>query len=113
MGRCLCFSLMGVSVIVFMFDLASRLLYNICACVLGPGSFVEVQKLLPLLTAASPDHPSFHVVAFSLPGYGFSEAPHKPGFAGKQYAEVRPYSLSYPSALKYIDGSWIDRWHTS
>ncbi|EIM85821.1 alpha/beta-hydrolase [Stereum hirsutum FP-91666 SS1] len=53
-----------------------------------PGSFAEVQKLLPLLTAASPDHPSFHVVAFSLPGYGFSEAPHKPGFAGKQYAEV-------------------------
>jgi hypothetical protein len=28
------------------------------------------------------------VVAISLPGYGFSEAPHKQGFAAKQYAEV-------------------------
>lgn len=64
---------------------------------IGPGSFIEVQKLLPLLTAASPDHPSFHVVAFSLPGFGFSEAPRKPGFAGKQYAEVRPYKFSLPS----------------
>jgi pimeloyl-ACP methyl ester carboxylesterase len=53
-----------------------------------PGSFYEVRKLLPLLTAASPEHPSFHVVALSLPGYGFSEAPRKQGFAGAQYAEV-------------------------
>ncbi len=29
-----------------------------------------------------PEHPSFHVVALSLPGYGFSEAPKKRGFAG-------------------------------
>ncbi|KAI9464699.1 Alpha/Beta hydrolase protein [Boletus coccyginus] len=53
-----------------------------------PGSFYEVRKLLPLLTDSSPDHPNFHVVALSLPGYGFSEAPRKQGFAGKQYAEV-------------------------
>jgi len=53
-----------------------------------PGSFYEVRKLLPLLTASSPEHPSFHVVAFSLPGYGFSEAPRKQGFAATQYAEV-------------------------
>lgn len=39
----------------------------------GPGSFIEVRKILPLLTASSPEHPSFHVVAFSIPGYGFSE----------------------------------------
>ena len=54
----------------------------------GPGSFYEVRKLLPLLTASSPEHPSFHVVALSLPGFGFSEAPRKQGFAIKQYAEV-------------------------
>ena len=54
----------------------------------GPGHFLEVRKLLPLLTKGSPDHPSFHVVTFSLPGFGFSEAPQKKGFAGKQYAEV-------------------------
>ncbi|KAL0958924.1 hypothetical protein HGRIS_014240 [Hohenbuehelia grisea] len=53
-----------------------------------PGSIIEARKILPLLTAASPDHPSFHVVAFSLPGYGFSEAPTKKGFRLQQYAEV-------------------------
>lgn len=57
--------------------------------IIGPGHFLEVRKILPLLTAASPDHPSFHVVAFSLPGYGFSEAPKKKGFGAAQYAEVR------------------------
>ncbi|KAF9800854.1 hypothetical protein IEO21_10278 [Rhodonia placenta] len=53
-----------------------------------PGHFLEVRKMLPILTAASPDHPSFHVVALSLPGYGFSEAPKQKGFRGLQYAEV-------------------------
>ncbi|KAG1742737.1 Alpha/Beta hydrolase protein [Suillus paluster] len=53
-----------------------------------PGSFLEVKGMLPLLTASSPEHPSFHVVALSLPGFGFSEGPHKPGFALDQYAEV-------------------------
>ena len=49
---------------------------------------MEVAKLLPLLTAVSPDQPSFHVVTFSLPGFGFSEAPRKKGFAIAQYAEA-------------------------
>ncbi|KAG5640550.1 hypothetical protein DXG03_008120 [Asterophora parasitica] len=55
-----------------------------------PGSFIEVRKILPLLVEPPLDnsHPSFHVVAFSLPGYGFSEAPKKKGFAMPQYAEV-------------------------
>ncbi|KZT07566.1 alpha/beta-hydrolase [Laetiporus sulphureus 93-53] len=53
-----------------------------------PGHFLEVRKLLPLLTEASEDHPSFHVVAISLPGYGWSEAPKRKGFKGPQYAEV-------------------------
>ncbi|KAK0435114.1 Alpha/Beta hydrolase protein [Desarmillaria tabescens] len=53
-----------------------------------PGSFIEVRKILPLLTASSPEHPSFHVVALSLPGYGFSEASKKQGFRLAQYAEV-------------------------
>ena len=55
---------------------------------------MEVAKLLPLLTAASPDQPSFHVVAFSLPGFGFSEAPKKKGFAVAQYAEVSIFLLA-------------------
>lgn len=52
----------------------------------GPGSFLEVRKVLPLLTQGSP---SFHVVALSLPGFGFSEAPRRRGFGLPQYAEVR------------------------
>ena len=59
--------------------------YTHCA---GPGSFLEVRKILPLLVKASPDHPAFHVVALSLPGYGFSTAPTKKGFITAQYAEV-------------------------
>lgn len=57
----------------------------------GPGSFIEVRKILPLLTAESndSDHPSFHVVAVSLPGFGFSSAPTRKGFGLDQYAEVR------------------------
>ncbi|KAF9453151.1 alpha/beta-hydrolase [Macrolepiota fuliginosa MF-IS2] len=53
-----------------------------------PGSFLEVRKILPLLVQESPEHPSFHVVAIGLPGFGFSEAPKKRGFAIAQYAEV-------------------------
>ncbi|KAJ7093781.1 Alpha/Beta hydrolase protein [Mycena epipterygia] len=53
-----------------------------------PGSFFEVRKITPLLTEVRPDQPSFHVVALSLPGYGFSEAPTKKGFRLAQYAEI-------------------------
>ena len=44
---------------------------------------------MPLLTQAREGQPSFHVVTFSLPGFGFSEAPKKKGFSIAQYAEVR------------------------
>ena len=54
----------------------------------GPGSFLEVTKALPLLTAGSAEHPSFHVVAPSLPGYAWSEGVLEKGFQGKHYAEV-------------------------
>jgi hypothetical protein len=37
---------------------------------------------------SSPDDPTFHVVALSLPGFGFSTAPTKKGFGSIQYAEV-------------------------
>jgi pimeloyl-ACP methyl ester carboxylesterase len=55
--------------------------------VVGPGSFVEVLKILPLLTE-SEDGPSFHVVAPSLPNYGFSDGVTKRGFSIPQYAET-------------------------
>jgi len=96
-----------------------------------PGTFHEVRKLLPLLTASFPDHPSFHVVALSLPGYGFSEAPRKQGFAIKQYAEVAHklmlslgyneyvtqggdwgYIITRHMAMEY-GGKYDKAWHTN
>lgn len=50
-----------------------------------PGSIVEFLKLLPLLKR-------FHVVAPSIPGYGWSEAPREPGasvvFMAEHFAEL-------------------------
>lgn len=54
-----------------------------------PGSFDEVVKILPeLVSPSSPEQPAFHVVAPSLPGYGFSEGSRKPGFSVKQMGEM-------------------------
>ena len=50
--------------------------------------------MLPLLKEASPDHPSFHVVAPSLPGYAWSEGARKKGFRAEHYAEVYAISLA-------------------
>ena len=52
-----------------------------------PGSFLEVTKMLPLLKGGD-GKPAFHVVAPSLPNYGFSGGCFKKGFAMKQYAEA-------------------------
>ncbi|PCH40344.1 alpha/beta-hydrolase [Wolfiporia cocos MD-104 SS10] len=73
-----------------------------------PGHFLEVQKVLPLLTTASPDHPSFHVVAPSLPNFGFSEAATKPGFSAEQYAEVANRLMLSLGYSEYIvqGGDW-------
>ncbi|KAG6830679.1 hypothetical protein H0H87_007410 [Tephrocybe sp. NHM501043] len=72
-----------------------------------PGSFIEVRKILPLLVEASPEHPNFHVVALSLPGFGFSAGPKKKGFALNQYAEItrRMARLYGPEHIK--------AWHTN
>ncbi|KAF2272984.1 alpha/beta-hydrolase [Westerdykella ornata] len=54
-----------------------------------PGSFLEVTKILPLL-AESPKNggPAFHVVAPSLPNFGFSDGVKETGFGQRQYAET-------------------------
>lgn len=44
-------------------------------------------KILPLLTDRN-DGPSFHVVAPSLPNFGFSDVVRKKGFGIPQYAET-------------------------
>lgn len=48
-----------------------------------PGSFLEVEKILPGLNKAG-----YTVVAPSLPGYGFSSYTDKAGFKHVQHAEV-------------------------
>ncbi|TFK73183.1 alpha/beta-hydrolase [Pluteus cervinus] len=53
-----------------------------------PGSFLEIRKILHPLVHGAPHYPSFNVVTFSLPGFGFSDAPKKKGFRSKQYAEL-------------------------
>ena len=57
-----------------------------------PGSFVEMEKIIPLLSdpAAHGGDPvdAFHLVVPSLPGYGFSQAPDRPGFDSSRVAEL-------------------------
>ena len=50
---------------------------------------MEFVKLTPLLTRPNPgDDFVFEVVAPSIPGYGFSSAPRKPGFHMGQCGKV-------------------------
>ncbi|KAF2119109.1 Alpha/Beta hydrolase protein [Lophiotrema nucula] len=54
-----------------------------------PGHFLEAKKILPLLAESEKNGgPAFHVVAPSLPNFGFSGAVKKKGFGMKQYAET-------------------------
>ncbi|KAH9400601.1 epoxide hydrolase [Tyrophagus putrescentiae] len=45
-----------------------------------PGSVYEYYKAFPMLTDCNTGGLAFEVIAPSIPGYGFSEAPHKEGF---------------------------------
>ncbi|KAK5082328.1 hypothetical protein LTR05_007474 [Lithohypha guttulata] len=53
-----------------------------------PGSFFEVYKIARQLTRSDNGGPCFHVVAPSLPNFGFSDGVKKRGFAIEQYATV-------------------------
>ncbi|XP_032670379.1 juvenile hormone epoxide hydrolase 1-like [Odontomachus brunneus] len=54
-----------------------------------PGSVVEFQKIIPMLTTPRPDRDFvFEVIAPSLPGYAFSQAPVRPGMAPAQMSLV-------------------------
>jgi pimeloyl-ACP methyl ester carboxylesterase len=46
-----------------------------------PSSFVQMLDIIPMLTTPDGDGPAFHVVAASLPGYGFSGIPTDPGMS--------------------------------
>jgi pimeloyl-ACP methyl ester carboxylesterase len=53
-----------------------------------PDSFTRFLKLIPLLTAADENGFSFDVIVPSMPGYGFSDKPTKPGMVPKQIATL-------------------------
>ncbi|KAK2759493.1 hypothetical protein FQN54_002972 [Arachnomyces sp. PD_36] len=75
-----------------------------------PGSFIEAKKLLPLLTKGAEDgsHPSFHVVAPSLPNFGFSGGVGKKGFGLKQYAQTVHALMTALGYDQYVSqgGDW-------
>ena len=52
-----------------------------------PGSYIEVTKMLAALKQSN-NGVSFHVVAPSLPNFGWSQGPKGKWFGLKQYAEV-------------------------
>lgn len=68
-----------------------------------PESFAEVTKLLPILEKAG-----FHVVAPSLPGYGFSSCPDTEGFTNEQDAVAVHKIMLELGYQKYVvqGGDW-------
>ena len=53
-----------------------------------PDSFVRFLKIIPLLTAGGENRLSFDVIIPSIPGYGFSDKPDKPGMTPEQIANI-------------------------
>ena len=57
-----------------------------------PSTFLQMLDVIPLLTDPAahgmPNAPSFHVVAASLPGFGFSDIPTRPGVGFATSAEL-------------------------
>lgn len=81
-----CCSAMAVSAPVFPRPVVMR--YVADDAMIGPGSYMEVMKVLPKLLESKDGGPSFHVVAPSLPNYGFSDEITKSGFGIRHYAEA-------------------------
>jgi pimeloyl-ACP methyl ester carboxylesterase len=54
-----------------------------------PGNFLEIRKVIRQLAHPdSPSMPAFHVVAPSIPGFGFSPAPTMPGISPTKVAQA-------------------------
>lgn len=77
---------------------------------IGPGSFLEVTKLLPLLADGErAGGPAFHVVAPSLPNFGLSSGVKKRGFGLGQYAEACHKLMLTLGYEDYVSqgGDWV------
>eukprot|EP00878_Enallax_costatus_P000126 GHUV01000166.1.p1 GENE.GHUV01000166.1~~GHUV01000166.1.p1 ORF type:complete len:398 (+),score=108.50 GHUV01000166.1:2289-3482(+) len=69
-----------------------------------PGSYFEFYKLIPLLKADG----RFHIVAPSLPGYGFSSAPEERGYGVTAIATCMDSLMATLGYSRYIaqGGDW-------
>lgn len=100
-------------------DVSTRIVYSI-SCddysrltpsspTLGPGSFLEATKALPLLTAKQENGPDFHLVVPSLPNFGFSDRIPKKGFGLRQYTDTCHKLMLRLGYKKYAaqGGDWV------
>lgn len=74
-----------------------------------PGSVVEFVKIIPMLTAESKDYDFvFDVIAPSLPGYGFSDAPKRAGLGPAEAALICERLMQRIGYQKYYvqGGDW-------
>ncbi|KAH7126454.1 Alpha/Beta hydrolase protein [Dactylonectria estremocensis] len=73
-----------------------------------PGSFLESLKVIPLLTEPEDNRQAFHVVAPSIPGYGFSQYSKKKGFGLEQHAECFARLMDKLGYKNYVcqGGDW-------
>jgi len=73
-----------------------------------PGHFDEVSKILPLLVSPPEGQQAFHVVAPSIPGFGFSSNPTKKGFNIQKIAETFQLLMSSLGYVEYVaqGGDW-------
>ncbi|TVY89610.1 putative epoxide hydrolase [Lachnellula willkommii] len=68
-----------------------------------PGSFLEVQNIIKELTNPSQANAqAFHIVAPSVPGYGFSPAPTRPGFGYIESAHAFDALMQQLNYSKYV-----------
>ena len=72
-----------------------------------PGSYIEVAKMLEPLRNGS-NGVAFHVVAPSLPNFGWSQGVSKKGFGLAQYAEVCDQLMQSLGYSQYVTqgGDW-------
>lgn len=73
-----------------------------------PDSFARFLKLIPLLTQGGSNGFSFDVIVPSIPGFGFSEKPKKPGMGVTHIAELFAGLMKKLGYEKYLvhGGDW-------
>ena len=73
-----------------------------------PGSFVEFNRAIPILLQSDKEGLAFDIVAPSIPGYGFSDSPNRPGFNPIAAAQVFKILMTRLGYDKFIiqGGDW-------